>query len=225
MVLQCRTNGRTTHIVQHWRRSAPLQRVCKLPHYPISTASHNLFRSDFPVFQDQIHAFIETQDSDYTRQRYAAALSEFMTWYANSYVDEPNAALLTDEEVREWSSYLRTVRRLSARGLGQPASGGRARTGQPSGQDAAPQGHEEGSGRDRAAQWPWCDDFAHRLVSGAGESPARRLESRSHLAHADERGRGGGAMDHRRHRLLHAGGNHVETFIAERTAPSRTSLP
>jgi hypothetical protein len=66
------------------------------------------------VFQDQTHAFIETQDSDYSRQRYAAALAEFMAWYANSYADEPDAALLTDEEVREWSSYLRTVRRLSA---------------------------------------------------------------------------------------------------------------
>lgn len=66
------------------------------------------------MFRDQIHAFIETQHSDYTRQRYTAALAEFMTWYANSYADEPDAALLTDEEVREWSAYLRTVRRLSA---------------------------------------------------------------------------------------------------------------
>jgi hypothetical protein len=45
------------------------------------------------VFQDQIQAFIETQDSNYTRQRYAAALAEFMAWYANNYADEPDAAL------------------------------------------------------------------------------------------------------------------------------------
>lgn len=34
------------------------------------------------MFQDPIQALIETQHSDYTCQRYAAALAVFMAWYA-----------------------------------------------------------------------------------------------------------------------------------------------
>jgi hypothetical protein len=50
----------------------------------------------------------QTQDdkllADYegiTRERYTAGLASFRTWYAQSYNDEPDAALLTDDEVRD----------------------------------------------------------------------------------------------------------------------------
>ncbi len=65
------------------------------------------------MFRDQIAAFVRTCHSPRTRERYTAALAEFHTWYAGSYGQEPDAALLTAEEAREWSAHLRTVRRLS----------------------------------------------------------------------------------------------------------------
>ena len=36
-----------------------------------------------------------------TRERYAAGLASFRVWYVQSYTDEPDAALLTDDEVRD----------------------------------------------------------------------------------------------------------------------------
>lgn len=66
------------------------------------------------MFHDQVSAFLRTCQSERTRNRYAAALEEFRRWYVGSYGQEPDAALFTDEEAREWSAHLRTVRRLSA---------------------------------------------------------------------------------------------------------------
>ena len=41
-----------------------------------------------------------------THTRYAAALAAFAAWYAQSYNDEPDATLLTDEEIRAYRIYL-----------------------------------------------------------------------------------------------------------------------
>ena len=45
-----------------------------------------------------------------TDERYAAGLASFHRWYVQSYPDEPDAALLTDEEVREYRVYLTGVK-------------------------------------------------------------------------------------------------------------------
>jgi site-specific recombinase XerD len=79
------------------------------------------------VFQDRIHAFRETEHSDYTRQRYAAALAEFAVWYTSSYGEAPEAALLTSSSVSEWSAYLAvrptfSEKRLFVSRNGQPLS-------------------------------------------------------------------------------------------------------
>ena len=65
------------------------------------------------MFRDQIAAFLATCHSERTRSRYAAVLEEFRRWYVDTYAEQPDATLLTDEEAREWSAHLRTVRRLS----------------------------------------------------------------------------------------------------------------
>ncbi len=66
------------------------------------------------MFADQITTFVTTKHSANTRDRYAAALAEFHTWYVDTYGEEPEIALLTAEEVREWTGHLRTVKRLGA---------------------------------------------------------------------------------------------------------------
>ncbi len=45
-----------------------------------------------------------------TRARYAAGLASFRAWYLQSYPDEPDAALLTDDEVRDYRVYLTGVK-------------------------------------------------------------------------------------------------------------------
>lgn len=48
-----------------------------------------------------------------TRQRYAESLAAFCDWYVQRYAEEPDAALLTREEVREYRNAL-TQRGLKA---------------------------------------------------------------------------------------------------------------
>ena len=71
------------------------------------------------MFQDQVDAFLKSLNSDRTKKHYGAALREFRDWYVGSYGVEPDATLLTDEEVRDWRSHLVTVRRLSAATVNQ----------------------------------------------------------------------------------------------------------
>ena len=49
-----------------------------------------------------------------TRERYAAGLASFRVWYAQSYAAEPNAALLTAEEVRDYRVHLTGVKGYKA---------------------------------------------------------------------------------------------------------------
>ena len=49
-----------------------------------------------------------------TAKQYRAALDDFAAWYVQSYGEQPDPALLTDEETREWRGYLLSVRKLSA---------------------------------------------------------------------------------------------------------------
>lgn len=49
-----------------------------------------------------------------TANRYRAALSDFVAWYAQTYGGKPDPALLTGEEAREWRGHLSAVRNLKA---------------------------------------------------------------------------------------------------------------
>ena len=49
-----------------------------------------------------------------TGERYERALRGFATWYRGTYGVEPDPALLTGEEVRDWRGYLVGVRGYAA---------------------------------------------------------------------------------------------------------------
>ena len=49
-----------------------------------------------------------------TRERYAAGLAAFRAWYRHSYADEPDAVLLTDDEVRDYRVHLTGVKGYKA---------------------------------------------------------------------------------------------------------------
>jgi integrase/recombinase XerD len=66
--------------------------------------------SNWPTQVDRLLADYE----GITRERYAAGLTAFQTWYAQSYADEPDAALLTDDEVRDYRAYLTGVKGYKA---------------------------------------------------------------------------------------------------------------
>jgi len=66
------------------------------------------------MFTDQIRAYIESLNSEQTRHRYRAALTEFARWYRTTYGQAPEVERLTESEGREWRSHLLTVKRLSA---------------------------------------------------------------------------------------------------------------
>ena len=65
-------------------------------------------------FSTQVDAYLSTLNSERTRRNYARALGAFRRWYVGTYSEEPDAALLTDEEAREWRHFLVNVRRLAA---------------------------------------------------------------------------------------------------------------
>jgi integrase len=65
------------------------------------------------MWDEQVQPFLE-QHSGITRRRYGDALREFAEWYRATYGESPDIRLLTPQEVREYISYLTTVRRLKA---------------------------------------------------------------------------------------------------------------
>ncbi len=71
------------------------------------------------MFGQQVYAFLQSLNTERTRQTYAHALQDFHTWYLQTYGEEPDATLLTDEEAREWRHFLANVRRLSAATVNQ----------------------------------------------------------------------------------------------------------
>jgi site-specific recombinase XerD len=71
------------------------------------------------MFTDQINSYLQTVHTAVTRQAYQRGLAQFHNWYLSSYDEEPDATLLTEEEGREWRSYLSNVRRLSAATVNQ----------------------------------------------------------------------------------------------------------
>jgi site-specific recombinase XerD len=51
---------------------------------------------------------------DSTARQYRVALDDFHCWYVGSYAEDPEPALLTEEELRQWRAYLSGVRKLAA---------------------------------------------------------------------------------------------------------------
>jgi len=71
------------------------------------------------MFGQQVYAFLQSLNTERTRQTYTHALADFHAWYVQTYGEEPDATLLTDEEAREWRHFLANVRRLSAATVNQ----------------------------------------------------------------------------------------------------------
>lgn len=71
------------------------------------------------MFTDQINDYLKTANSSPTRSAYELSLRQFHEWYLSTYDEEPDASLLTAEEVREWRSYLLNVKRFSAATVNQ----------------------------------------------------------------------------------------------------------
>jgi site-specific recombinase XerD len=64
-------------------------------------------------WDEAVEAFLSGLSSPRTRERYAAALSEFADWYRQTFGESPDPGLLTEVEVRDYISHLQTARRLS----------------------------------------------------------------------------------------------------------------
>jgi site-specific recombinase XerD len=71
------------------------------------------------MFTDQLAAYLQTMQTAVTRQTYHLSLTQFHDWYTASYGEAPDARLLTEEEAREWRSYLLNVKRFSAATVNQ----------------------------------------------------------------------------------------------------------
>lgn len=71
------------------------------------------------MFTDQLTAYLQTIQTAVTRQTYHLSLTQFHDWYTASYGEAPDARLLTEEEAREWRSYLLNVKQFSAATVNQ----------------------------------------------------------------------------------------------------------
>ena len=60
-----------------------------------------------------IEDFLSTLTSPRTAERYRSALDEFAGWYTQTVGQQPDWNLLTAVEVKDYTAYLQTVRRLS----------------------------------------------------------------------------------------------------------------
>lgn len=65
------------------------------------------------MWDEQAETFLASY-SGVTRARYGAALVAFQVWYGQSYSEEPDARLLTNEEVRDYRAYLTSVKGYQA---------------------------------------------------------------------------------------------------------------
>lgn len=71
------------------------------------------------MFTDQITPFLKTSNTSTTQNAYELGLRQFHEWYLATYSEEPDALLLTAEEIREWRSFLINVKRFSAATVNQ----------------------------------------------------------------------------------------------------------
>ena len=65
------------------------------------------------MWNKAVEAYLRTLRSS-TANQYRIALDDFATWYRQSYGEEPEPILMTDEEAREWRGCLSRVQKLAA---------------------------------------------------------------------------------------------------------------
>lgn len=65
------------------------------------------------TWHEAVIEFLKTQRRSTARQ-YRIALNDFEQWYHQSYGQNPEPALLTDEEARDWRGYLSGVKKYAA---------------------------------------------------------------------------------------------------------------
>ena len=64
-------------------------------------------------WQTQVNGLLADYEG-ITHERYATGLAAFRAWYVQSYADEPDASLLTDDEVRDYRVHLTSVKGYKA---------------------------------------------------------------------------------------------------------------
>jgi integrase len=64
-------------------------------------------------WQTQVDKLLEDYEG-ITREHYTTGLASFRAWYLQSYADEPDAALFTDDEVRDYRVHLTGVKGYKA---------------------------------------------------------------------------------------------------------------
>lgn len=65
------------------------------------------------TWNDAIETYLRTCATS-TAAQYRRALDDFAAWYTHTYGEQPDPALLTDEEAREWRGHLSGVNKLAA---------------------------------------------------------------------------------------------------------------
>jgi site-specific recombinase XerD len=76
---------------------------------PPQGTSCNVERLLMSDWQTQVDKLVKEYEG-ITHERYAAGLAAFRAWYLQSYADEPDATLLTDDEVRDYRVFLTGVK-------------------------------------------------------------------------------------------------------------------
>jgi len=66
------------------------------------------------TWHDDVARYLSTMGNDATRSKYAYALERFEAWYRQTYGDEPDAVLMTNQEARDWRAYMITVKKYAA---------------------------------------------------------------------------------------------------------------
>jgi hypothetical protein len=110
---------------------------------PEST-SCNVKRHSMSDWQTQVDKLLADNYEGITYERYAAGLTSFRTWYLQSYNDEPDAQLFTDDEVRDYRVYLTGVKGIQGR-HSQRVPGADPRPRARPGSNAQGQGRETGA--------------------------------------------------------------------------------
>jgi site-specific recombinase XerD len=65
-------------------------------------------------WQNDVDAYLETMSNSATRSKYRYALERFESWYRQTYGEQPQAELLTDQEARDWRAHMTGVKKYAA---------------------------------------------------------------------------------------------------------------
>lgn len=71
------------------------------------------------LFREQTTTYLASLEADTTRQSYGYALTDFYQWLLQMYEEEPDARLLTSEEVSAWRNHLSKVQKFKAATVNQ----------------------------------------------------------------------------------------------------------